>query len=254
MPLESVERIGPGGLLTLEVAVRDGAGALVAPDGGVITAEVSDPAAAVVADAVDLQNDGVGLYRLVWHSPAAADLGLWTATVSATIAGVPVALALPFRVVADAELGAVGPLGASLDGVRALLPGQPFDSTTRTTSAGVDRFLRAAIARVNLRFDALEVNDPDRATALRPWAAQLAETAAAAWADAAARPETADPNDASSYAEWLWRRFTEGLEELAALVDVDGDGDIDEPPPASGAAGSPAHSFPSPAFSRDTGF
>lgn len=141
--------------------------------------------------------------------------------------------------------------GASVDGVRALLPHRRIDETSRPSLADVERFLAQGSGWVALRLGyptSFEALDPDdQRPHFEALAAGLVELYAGAFAEDAAHPEQAGPGE-SSYGSILWERFLRGIDELLEALgkatDTGGGGEE----PAAGHPGTVAYSFPPPTF------
>lgn len=135
--------------------------------------------------------------------------------------------------------------GASVEGVRALLPHRGISETTKPSDQQVERFLEAASRWVTARAGAL-----DPASALYAHARTATELRAAAMAEDAAYPERSG-RAGSGYGEVLWARANEALEEI---VEVIGPEPIIDPTDPTTAGKRPAFSFPEPAWRRTAGF
>lgn len=142
--------------------------------------------------------------------------------------------------------------GATIDGVKDKLPDRTFTDTTKPTEAAVGRFIIEISGRVSARLGAIDtISDDARRASVLEAARSLVHLGAASWAEAAGAPEEAEADNASTYATWLWTRFSEGLDELTQtaynLVPPD---PVDNP---ETAAGSPVWSFPNtPAYGMAT--
>jgi hypothetical protein len=159
----------------------------------------------------------------------------------------------------------VPPFGATVAGVRALIPDAPIPEQLATGVKGVDAgmvrgWLRELSGRVDRRLAGwrglrLERNAEETAEdapspreALIETAAGLVHTAAASYTEDARFPTRAEQND-SRYGAVLWRRFEAGLAELDGwLRDQLDEGDEGDLEPEAAAADAPAYSFPLPAF------
>lgn len=159
------------------------------------------------------------------------------------------------------------PFGATLDGVKALIP---HAAVVETLGPG-DRGVTAAQARawvaslssaVDLRLtgwnllraaptaEETAAGQPAPQARLKAAAADLVHQGAASYLEAARFPERARPAD-TSYAEVLWRRYTEGLEALTAWLETeleDTEGGIVE---GATAGLGIAYSFPEASFTPD---
>lgn len=122
------------------------------------------------------------------------------------------------------------PFGASIEGVKALLPHRrirdvapvaPAAGETFTTVAQVDGWLAEYAAEVDARLGDYELIPGVTATwiaSVTTRAAGLVHTAAAATAEAAGHPERTDTST-DSYSTVLWNRYTRGLDRLTADVE-----------------------------------
>lgn len=190
---------------------------------------ITDPAGDVVADGVP-DHPSPGLYTYAWDIPADADLGDYCAMLQglADFGGDPLGIHLvqTFTV--------AGTFGTSLADVEARLPLRPnFGPSTRPSSVEAARMIADRAGMVAARLATVVVLDD-----LEPaWQVHLSTAArgvvamgAAADAEAAAHPERANPNDASTYAQWLlaqWKAGLDALLELAARATVAGEaGDV----------------------------
>lgn len=107
--------------------------------------------------------------------------------------------------------------GASLAGTKAHIPFVVIDDTTSPSNADVQRFMDAITNRIAARVGPIEsVTDTDRAAVLVAAARGLVHVGAASQAMGAANPVLASPVAGVSYADWLWKMFEQGLDELAA--------------------------------------
>lgn len=144
-------------------------------------------------------------------------------------------------------IGAYNPddaYGASLDEVKALLPHRRNWLDARPTEDDVLTFLTLMGGHVGAAVGDIPVLPADVAGRLSTLARRAVVLAVAAQTEAAGTPERANPNDASSYANWLQARADEALvlavEFAAGLVSGDG------PPGAELEVSEPAWSFPDP--------
>jgi hypothetical protein len=138
--------------------------------------------------------------------------------------------------------------GASLEGVKALLPTTELDDDTRPTAQQVRGFIDGIGALVSARIGDLATVSADRRDVFELAARGVVHLGAAAMAEDAAHPSMTGPDD-TSYGSVLWERYREQLDDLAALfASEDGGG------PLVGGGGEPAVSAPPPLFRRDTGF
>lgn len=151
----------------------------------------------------------------------------------------------------------VGPFGATVDGVQALLPMTTLLETRAPGQQGVTvadavNFLTSVSGRVEGRLYRWERLTADAETAVIAAAKDLVETGAASYVQAARHPEQSDPSR-DSYASVLWSRFETGLETLAARVDtfLEDARDVDDT--AAGTDGA-AWAFPVTAFPDDAGW
>jgi hypothetical protein len=110
--------------------------------------------------------------------------------------------------------------GESVDGVRGVLPWRTIDASTRPTEAQVLDLLDGIAAQVSARLGPIGVLPDDQEANVTAWARRLVHTGVASLVEAAGEPEALEGRQASAYATWLWERFTEGLEQLGALVDA----------------------------------
>lgn len=159
----------------------------------------------------------------------------------------------------------VPPFGATVAGVRALVPDAPIPETLPAGVKGVDAgmvrgWLRELSGRVDRRLAGwrglrLERNADEQAEdapspreAFVDAARGLVLTGAASYTEDARFPTRSEQND-SRYGAVLWRRFEAGLAELDAWLKAELDtGDEKDLDPATAAADAPAYSFPPPAF------
>jgi hypothetical protein len=134
--------------------------------------------------------------------------------------------------------------GASIEGVRALLPHKTIGPTSRPTEAAVETYLEGGAGWVSARIGpgntALLVADDPRTE----WARSLVELYAGAFVEDAAFPERAAPGD-TSYGGVLWERFLRGLDELLEALGepVEPGGEGEEP---GAVVGPLLYSFPAP--------
>lgn len=139
--------------------------------------------------------------------------------------------------------------GATVDGVRALLPHlEPLTAATVPTvgqvQEHVDRMSEVVAARVG---EALAtVVDADQLVALTGLARAAVELGAAAWTEDARYPERAAMAD-TSYGQVLWSRYREVLEALLIALGVD----VNAP---GGPTGVPVYNFPPPSRYAGMGF
>lgn len=143
--------------------------------------------------------------------------------------------------------------GATVDGVRALLPHRRIDATSKPSEADVAVHIGIAGNWLAGRIRGLDLTTvigeepPGTPLTLADQARSLVELGAASLAEDASFPERAAKTD-SSYGTVLWDKFLAGIDELleAAGVAPDGDGG-----PAPGVEiDSPAYYFPEPMFRR----
>jgi hypothetical protein len=141
--------------------------------------------------------------------------------------------------------------GASVDGVRALLPHRRIDETSKPTEEQVERFLASGSGWVSVRLGyptSFAALDAEATTTFEELAAGLVELYAGAFAEDAAHPEQAGPGE-SSYGSILWERFLKGVDELLEALGKATDGGAgDGELPVGQAPGSIAYSFPPPTF------
>lgn len=138
------------------------------------------------------------------------------------------------------------PYGASVDGVRGLLPHRTLNPASKPSEGNAARWLVQQGARVRARigvaYDALGVDERAGVDVL---AAGVVELAVAAMVEDAAYPERAGVAS-TGYGEVLWARSREAWGDLLAALGVD------EGEAGTGqAAGEPAFTFPEPLFRRD---
>ncbi|KWW97404.1 hypothetical protein LI90_4376 (plasmid) [Carbonactinospora thermoautotrophica] len=152
------------------------------------------------------------------------------------------------------------PWGASVDGAAALVPEATIPDTLQpgqrgVTRAQVEQWVTDLCQRVLVRLAGWErIRDDARRAAVQAAARDLVHQGVASYIEGARHPERAGLSE-TSYAAVLWRRFTEGLEELAAQVaewladpdDATPDADVE-------AASAPAWCFPAPVFTDDLRF
>lgn len=154
---------------------------------------------------------------------------------------------------------ATADLGATLRGVKALVPFLPVDGASKPSAVDVETFLEARSAQVlvaaagRLRaLDALAVGDAgltDDLVRCRLWAASLACTGAAGDAVAAAYPEGADVEQTdTTYDGALHKEFRDGLAALVAALD----GLLDDRSASTAADQDPAVCSPCPVFTTRT--
>lgn len=252
--------VARGGARTFDAYFITAAGEPVDPPDAQL--DILDPDGLIVVnDAVPVRDD-LGRYHYDHAVAIDALLGDWSVVWHATIDGSATTGVETFTVVLE---GAVtfALYGASLGGVRALLPHRDIDATTKPNVDQVEGFLAGAAGRVFAAIGSLDglPTDPidalggdsvlDVATRL---ARHLVHLDAASLVEASSSPELARPNDTTSYADWLQQLYTTVLAQLTALVDryLPGAGI-----PADGAdatAGEPAWSFPRAGVTETTGF
>lgn len=141
------------------------------------------------------------------------------------------------------------PYGATVDGVRDLLPHRTIDATSKPNEADVVGYLAAVGARVAVRLGpssgwAAGTVEADVITAARG----LVELGAGAYTDDASFPERASTVGSSRYGAVLWERYKDGLDELVRVV---------RPPAAPGTVtttGAPAIITRPPLFTRAGGY
>lgn len=155
--------------------------------------------------------------------------------------------------------------GVSVDQVKALAPhititetntgtpgtDVPFSGNQerRVSTAQVDSFIVDVAARVSLRIHRRSRITNEAMTATITAAAHdLVLNGAGAYMVSAAFPTKAGINDNTNYSAELWRRFTEGLDELAAVID---EWISDNETSGTGGVGNIVGSFPEPRFTDD---
>jgi hypothetical protein len=117
------------------------------------------------------------------------------------------------------------------------------------TPEQVDRWIGDVSARVSLRLHRRDRVDEAMLAKVTAAAHDLVVNGAGSYLVAAAFPVKAGLNDNTSYSAELWRRFTDGLNELAKAID---DWIEDNPGTGPGAdAGTIVGSFPEPRFADD---
>lgn len=202
------------------------------PDGSIITRTFAEHPAEVVKDAVgtyryQITADMDGIWAIQWVGEGTA-----AATEEQTF------VIRPSLIVEDVP---VVPFGASLDGVKGLLPTRTFSSTSMPTIDQVERFIYEIAAEVVLRVGDLS----DLPESIRDRAVEYARSAihlgAAASAEDAGHPEASQD---SGYGDRLWERYERAMTTLAEVVDGAVDGDL----PDGGTSGSAGHTFPPPLF------
>jgi hypothetical protein len=108
--------------------------------------------------------------------------------------------------------------GATLDGVQGHIPLVTIDGADAPSTADVQRFMDGITNRVAARIGPVEtITDPERAGVLVAAARALVHLGAAAQTMGAANPVLASPVAGVSYADWLWKQFQAGLDELANM-------------------------------------
>lgn len=134
------------------------------------------------------------------------------------------------------------PFGADFADVQALLPHRRWQPGIKPDQADVERMMGSVAAVLNVEIEP-PPTDPAKAARLTALAARAVVLGAAAQAEAAANPERANPNDASSYAQWLEDRYQEAVDaaegyytELQAADELG----------VEGVAIEPAWAFPDP--------
>lgn len=156
--------------------------------------------------------------------------------------------------------------GVSVEQVKALaphititetIPGTPGDDVAfagsqerHVTTDQVSSWITDVSARVSLRIHRRSKITNDIMTATITAAAHdLVLNGSGSYLVAAAFPTKAGLNDNTSYSAELWRRFTEGLDELEKAID---EWLVDNPEAAPGAdIGTIVSSFPEPRFTDD---
>lgn len=141
--------------------------------------------------------------------------------------------------------------GATLDGVRGLLPHRELSAASQPTATQAEALLDRAsgwvAARVGGAIALLPEAEAVRATELARTAVELG---GAALIHDASHPATTGRGD-SAYGPLLWTRFREALADLLGLLGLsDGAGGGGE----VAAAREPLYRFPDPAFSREVGW
>jgi hypothetical protein len=142
------------------------------------------------------------------------------------------------------------PFGSTFEDVRALLPHRRFAAGSKPDQADVEGYLESVGAVLDVNLEPAPA-DPVKAARLTALSKRAVVYGAAAQAEAAAAPERANPNDASSYAQWLLGRYQE------AVADAEGYyaelRAIDEPGVEEATSVAPAWSFPEPVGWADRG-
>lgn len=116
--------------------------------------------------------------------------------------------------------------GATVGDVRNHLAHRTFEPGSRPTAGDVVQLLARVSSSLAARIgDVDAIADDGRRARVRSAARHAVGLGAAAYAEAAAAPELANPNDASSYAQWLWARYQEAWAEVVDLVDAITPGD-----------------------------
>lgn len=153
--------------------------------------------------------------------------------------------------------------GATIAGVQAHLPTQPITADSIPSEDQVAGWLDTLTGQVMAEVGDLQAlpddppptGGPGLRTRLTVMAAGVIQLGAASWTEAASKPELADPNNASAYANWLWDRYTEGVAALVALVDEATPEDQGAPGvDVEAARALPAWDFPPPAMWAERGF
>lgn len=135
--------------------------------------------------------------------------------------------------------------GASVDGVRALLPHRTLGPTSKPSEAQVETFLDGGSGWVRARIGATRAGELDAASEddpLRDWARSLVELYAGAFTEDASFPERAAPGE-TTYGGVLWERFLRGLDELLEAMGLPVEPGAGEPGAAVGAV---LTNFPAP--------
>lgn len=236
-----MNRWAQGGLARLDVFYRGAAGAPVDPPDP--TLEVLDPDGATVAADLVPERDALGAYHLDWPVPLDAVVGTWSFVAGGTIDGAHREGADEFEVVLPGAVATVA-YGTTLEDVKALVPGRRWTAESRPSLADVERFIESMADDVAGAIGPLPV-DPDRATRLTGLAKRAVVLGAASHAEAAAHTERANPNDASSYAQWLWDRFLEARAIAVDYAELALEGG-EEPAGVEPILAEPAWSFPEP--------
>lgn len=146
----------------------------------------------------------------------------------------------------------VDPLyGAAVAGVEALVTNLTLTYATNPSTADVAGWLVELGQRVAARIGPLDELDADVAELLTTKARGVVHLGAAAYTEDAAHPERITKQGDDRYGAILWARFTEGLNELAELVDRERGADDLDPLAGRQHAGA---SFPAPMFRRDANY
>lgn len=151
-----------------------------------------------------------------------------------------------------ADEGTDGPVGvrygATLDGVRGLLPHRTLNPSTKPSEEHAARWLTSTSGRVATRIRRVyDLLDDEGKHDVDVLAANVVELAVAAMVEDAAYPERAGVAD-TSYGAVLWTRHREALGDLYAALGID-DGDAGVGSDAT--VGAPSFVFPEPLFRRD---
>ena len=156
--------------------------------------------------------------------------------------------------------------GVSVDEVKALIPHVTITETAPAPPSGdaawegnkqrhvteeqVSGWIVDVAARVSLRIHRRSrITDATMTATITAAAHDLTLNGSGNYMVSAAFPAKAGVNDNTNYSSELWRRFTEGLDELDTAIDewlVD-----NENTPAGGSTGEIVGSFPEPRFTDD---
>jgi len=155
--------------------------------------------------------------------------------------------------------------GVSTDEVTALAPhitittspapapgeDKPWGGTAQAqvSAAQVTSWIQDVAARVSMRIHRRsKITDAPMTATIAAAAHDLVLNGAGSYLVAAAFPAKAGTNDNTSYSAELWRRFTEGLDELEKAID---EWLADNPGAGAGSTSTIVGSFPEPRFADD---
>lgn len=116
------------------------------------------------------------------------------------------------------EIAAATFYGATISGVGAYLPNRQFTDSSNPNVNQVQQYIADVTSQV-----ALTIGDLDRLsgaflTNVLGQAKMVVQLGAAAWAQDAAYPERADPQNRTGWGQILWERFNMLLQQLAVTV------------------------------------
>lgn len=212
-------------------------------------ATFTDAAGALVFDDLPSTHVDVGLYELTFVVPAEVALGVGEVSWAVVLDGENYTDDDPLEVALLPVAAAAGELyGAVRLDVQGLLPHRAWTADSPPTLEQVDGFLTSVAGAVDARIGPLPEPNNDleagRLARLTGLARRAVILGAAAHAEAAGAPERARPNDASSYATWLWDRYKEALEAAGIFADTLAPGD--DPAGVDPVDAEPGWSFPEP--------